>query len=101
MLSIRIRNADARTIENTPCPELNYNPFMSETRPEFLNLSVDERIRLVEDIWDSIAAERPESVTLAPWQIQELEARIAEHDRDPASAVSWEVLREELFNPGR
>ena len=32
---------------------------MSQTKPDFSQLSIAERIQLVEDIWDSIAAESP------------------------------------------
>lgn len=70
---------------------------MSQPRPDFLNLSVAERIQLAEDIWDSIAAENPEAAALTPVQLQELQARLDAHDQDPSSAVPWEQVRSELF----
>ncbi len=70
---------------------------MSQSRPDFLNLSVAERIQLVEDIWDSIAAERPDAATLTPAQLQELQIRLDAHEQDPSSAVPWEQVRSELF----
>jgi putative addiction module component (TIGR02574 family) len=70
---------------------------MSQYRPDFLNLSVAERIQLVEDIWDSIAAEKPDAATLSPAQVQELQARLDAHEQDPSSAVPWEQVRSELF----
>lgn len=70
---------------------------MSQPKPDFLNLSVAERIQLAEDIWDSIAAENPEAATLSPAQVQELQARLDAHDQDPSTAVTWEQLRSELF----
>ena len=70
---------------------------MSQPKPDFLNLSVAERIQLAEDIWDSIAAENPEAATLSPAQVQELQARLDAHDQDPPTAVTWEQLRPELF----
>ena len=70
---------------------------MSQTRPDYLGLSVAERIQLAEDIWDSIAAEDPESAALNPLQLQEIQARLDAHDQDPASAVAWEQVRAELF----
>jgi putative addiction module component (TIGR02574 family) len=70
---------------------------MSQSRPDFLNLSVAERIQLVEDIWDSIAAEKPDAATLSPDQVQELQARLEAHEQDPSSAVPWERVRSELF----
>lgn len=70
---------------------------MSQPPSNFLKLSVAERIQLVEDIWDSIAAENPEAATLTPAQLQELQARLDAHDHDSSSAVPWEQVRSELF----
>ncbi|WP_372362003.1 addiction module protein [Xanthomonas sp. NCPPB 1325] len=70
---------------------------MSKPRPDFLKLSIAERIQLAEDIWDSIAAENPESATLTPAQLQAVQARLQEHDLDPATAVPWDQVRADLF----
>ena len=70
---------------------------MSQPRPDFLRLSVAERIQLAEDIWDSIAAESPESASLTPAQLQEVQTRLEAHDQDPSTAVPWEQVRSELF----
>ncbi len=70
---------------------------MSQLRPDFLKLSIAERIQLAEDIWDSIAAESPESISLTSDQLQEVQARLEAHDRDPESAVPWDQVRAELF----
>ena len=75
-----------------------YTSAMSQPRPDFLSLSVAERIQLAEDIWDSIAAESPESImVLTPDQLQAVQARLVEHEQDPASAVPWDQVRAELF----
>ncbi len=74
-----------------------YTSGMSRTQPDFLILSVAERIQLAEDIWDSIAAENPDSATLTPLQLQEIQARLDVHDQAPSTAVSWEQVRAELF----
>lgn len=71
---------------------------MSWPRRDFLNLSVAERIQLVEDIWDSIVAENPEAAALTAAQLKELQTRSAAHDQDPSSAVPWERVRSELFH---
>ena len=70
---------------------------MSQPPPDFLSLSVAERIQLAEDIWDSIAIENPESASLSPLQLQELQARLDAHEQDPTSAVPWAEVRAELF----
>jgi putative addiction module component (TIGR02574 family) len=52
-------------------------------------LSVDERIELVQQIWDSIAAET-EPPALTDAHRSEVARRIAEHKRDPSTAIPWE-----------
>jgi putative addiction module component (TIGR02574 family) len=59
---------------------------------ELSTLSVSERIHLVEDLWDSIAAETGE-VPLTEAQVAELERRLADMDRDPQAGDSWETVR--------
>jgi putative addiction module component (TIGR02574 family) len=65
---------------------------------EYMTLSVSERIQLVEDIWDSIAADAPDSVELSQAQKTELHRRIAAHRADRSTAVPWEQVRSKLFS---
>ena len=65
---------------------------------EYLKLSVSERIQLVEDIWDSIAAEASNTVELSQAQKAELLRRVAAHRADPSTAVPWEQVRSKLFS---
>lgn len=62
---------------------------------ELLKMSIPERIQLAEDLWDSVAAES-EALPLTDAQKMEIERRLAEHDRDPESAISWEEVRRQL-----
>ena len=55
-------------------------------------LSINERIQLVEAVWDGIAAEQPVP-ELSEAQKQELRRRIAEMDASPEIAVPWEEVR--------
>lgn len=63
---------------------------------ELLMLSVPERIQLVEDLWDSIAAEQ-ESIPVTDAQKEELRRRLEEHEADPDSAIPWTEVRERLI----
>ncbi len=63
---------------------------------ELLKLSVAERIQLVEDLWDSIAAD-PKGLPLTDAQKAELDRRLKEHEMDPGSAIPWEAVRERLY----
>lgn len=55
-------------------------------------LSVQDRLRLVQDIWDSIAAEVPPPLLTDP-QRQELERRADEDDADPDGGIPWEDVK--------
>lgn len=62
---------------------------------DFLELSVSERIQLVKDIWDSIAAV-PEAVPLTEAQKEELERRLDAYHKNPDAGSPWEVVRERI-----
>ena len=66
-------------------------------KTEYLKLSVSERIQLVEDIWDSIAAEESTAVELSQAQVDALHRRVAAHRADPSTAIPWEDVRSKLF----
>ncbi|MCI0749102.1 MAG: addiction module protein [Nevskiales bacterium] len=78
---------------------LVYCPVMSAINlSEVLKLPVQERIRLVEAIWDSVA-EQPDRIELAPWQAEELDRRFAAYQANPSDGIPWiEVKRRILGN---
>lgn len=58
-------------------------------------LSVEERLLLVEDIWDSIAEEL-EHRPLTDAQRKLVDERLKNHDANPQDTVSWEELKANL-----
>ncbi len=62
---------------------------------EITQISTAERIQLVEDIWDTIAA-RPEDVALSEAQTQELDRRLEAYHQDPAAGASWAEVRQRV-----
>ena len=62
---------------------------------QLLNLSVEDRIQLVEAIWDSIADD-PDSLPVTEAQRAELDRRLAAHQRDPDATRAWPQVRDEL-----
>lgn len=62
---------------------------------EILALPVRERIRLVELIWDSIAAV-PETIPVSDELRAELDRRLAEFEADPESGLPWNEVRERV-----
>ena len=67
------------------------------TTTDLLELSVSERIQLVEDLWDSIVAV-PESVQLTEAQKQELDRRLDAYHQNPDAGSPWELVRERIRN---
>jgi len=62
---------------------------------DILDLSISERIQLVEDIWDSIASV-PEAVHLTEEQKHELDSRLEAYNADPNTDSPWDVVRERV-----
>ena len=58
------------------------------TATDALHLSIPERIQLVEDIWDSIAAE-VESVELAEEEKEVINQRLEAYHQNPNSGSPW------------
>jgi putative addiction module component (TIGR02574 family) len=65
------------------------------TVADILQLEVSERIQLVEDIWDSIAAV-PNAVPLTDTQREELDRRLAAYRASPQSALPWEEVKKRI-----
>ena len=60
-------------------------------------LPVEERLELVEALWDSIGADADlDRLPMPEWQREELERRLADFDADPEAGSSWEEVRARL-----
>lgn len=59
------------------------------------NLSAEERLRLLEELWDSLSAV-PEAVPLTPAHRQELDRRLDELDRNGPSGIPWEEVLQRI-----
>ena len=59
-------------------------------------LSRDERLALVQDIWDSIATENPPP-KLSDARRRELERRVAEDDASPDDVTPWGEVQAETL----
>jgi len=59
---------------------------------DILELPVQERIRLVELIWDSVAAVA-EALKISPALKAELEVRLAEFEKNPEAGYSWDQVK--------
>jgi putative addiction module component (TIGR02574 family) len=61
-------------------------------------LSLAERILLVEEIWDSIAAEA-EALDIPQSHKDELDRRLAAYHADPHAGARWEEVKARLQKP--
>jgi putative addiction module component (TIGR02574 family) len=59
-------------------------------------LSVDDRVVLAHEIWDSVAAD-VERAPLTEPQRRELERRLADHQANPDDVVPWEQIKAEAL----
>jgi putative addiction module component (TIGR02574 family) len=59
---------------------------------EILQLSVAEKIQIVEDIWDSIN-ESPEEPALSEAEKTELNKRLENYSENPNEGIEWETLK--------
>jgi putative addiction module component (TIGR02574 family) len=64
------------------------------------SLSIDERIRVVEAVWDGIAAEQP-MPTITDAQKAELDRRLALHRAAPNDVIPWEVVKQQALERAR
>lgn len=62
---------------------------------EIFELSVAERLTLVEDIWDSIAKDA-EEIELSQELRDELDRRMEEHYKNPEAGSTWDEVEAEL-----
>jgi putative addiction module component (TIGR02574 family) len=65
---------------------MNLNPV------SIFDLSPPEKLQLVEDLWDDLAA-TPSEVPVHEWQKEELARRKANLMRNPASGLSWDEVK--------
>lgn len=64
-------------------------------RTTVFDLSPAEKLQLVEDLWDDLAAE-PDDIPIHDWQRQELIRRKANLQNNSASAISWEEVKRRI-----
>ena len=65
---------------------------MNPTTISVFDLSPSEKLQLVEDLWDNLAA-TPEAVTVHDWHQEELARRKANLMQHPASGLAWKDVQ--------
>ncbi len=74
---------------------------MNSNTVSIFDLSPPEKLQLVEDLWDDLAAS-PSDIPVHEWQKEELARRNSNLMNNPASGISWnEVKRRVRSRHGR
>ena len=68
---------------------------MNPTTTSIFDLSPSEKLQLVEELWDDLAA-TPEAVPVHDWQKEELARRKANLINNPASGLTWEEIKQRI-----
>jgi putative addiction module component (TIGR02574 family) len=72
------------------------NSAMETTFEDLKQLPVSEKIQLVEDLWDSIAAETS-PIGLSSQHIAELDHRLDALEKNPRQGIPWSAVREKIL----
>jgi len=75
--------------------DFNGGEMGSFAKKDILDLSVSERIQLVQDIWDSIA-QVPESVPLTEEEKAEIDRRLDAYHSNPNAGSPWLLVQERI-----
>jgi len=65
---------------------------MDKNAVSVFDLSASEKLQLVEDLWDDLAA-NPSEIPVHDWQKEELARRKANLMGNPASGLSWDEVK--------
>jgi putative addiction module component (TIGR02574 family) len=64
---------------------------------DIASLSTEERLRLMEELWESLRA-TPQGIPLTNAQREELDRRLDELDRDGPTGIPWEEVFRNIRN---
>ena len=67
-----------------------------ETIPDVKSLTAAEKLLLVGELWDALAA-HPTEVPVSREQMAELDRRMEAYRRDPIHVISWEEIQQRLL----
>ena len=65
---------------------------VAEIKKGFHELSVEDRLRLLHDLWDELATE-PSALDLSADEQAELQRRFDEHAADGETSTAWDQVR--------
>ena len=70
--------------------------LMTALTNEALRLPPQERLKLIEEVWDSLSAE-PSSFPVSAGEMEELERRRKRYRSDPQSLIDWQEMKARIL----
>lgn len=67
---------------------------MTTQMDDILKLPVDERLEIMERIWESL----DENVPVSEYEINVAKERLEEYQKNPDSSLNWEEVKNNLFH---
>lgn len=71
--------------------------MIAEKIPEIENLNSADKLQLVGELWNQLAAE-PDTIDVSETIVAELDRRMEEYSQDPSRATSWEAAKARILN---
>ena len=66
-----------------------------EQHPDIQRLSPSEKLVLVTELWDDLAA-HPADIPVTAEQIAELDRRMEAYRQDPTQVTTWETIKQRI-----
>jgi putative addiction module component (TIGR02574 family) len=67
--------------------------------PELQTLSPAEKFALAIELWDELAS-NPDEIPVTDEQLNELDRRFEEYQRNPDTVITWEELKTKILSAG-
>jgi putative addiction module component (TIGR02574 family) len=67
-----------------------------EQHPDIQRLSPSEKLALVTELWDDLAA-HPADIPVTGEEIAELDRRMEEYRQAPTKVTTWEAIKQRIF----
>ena len=77
---------------------LSVSNMILEQHPDLQRLSPSEKLLLVSELWDDLAA-HPAEVPVTREQIAELDRRMEAYREDPTRVTTWEAIKARILGP--
>jgi putative addiction module component (TIGR02574 family) len=71
--------------------------MIKEKIPELQRLSAAEKFALAIELWDELSS-KPDEIPVTEEQLNEMDRRFEEYQRDPDKVVSWEDVKARILS---